>query len=246
MNTMKLSALAALATVTTLSALPMAALAEDAPSTTFNIGVFSEYRYRGISQSRLQPALQGGADYANPNGFYVGTWASTIKWVKDAGGKADVEVDLYGGYKMELAKDLNLDLGGLYYLYPSNNLNPSANTFELYAALSMGAFTGKYSVSTTNLFGFANSKGSGYLDLSYTADLGDGWSLAPHYGRQDVRHNGNASYNDYALTLGKDLGKGLSVSAALLGTDAKSGVYVSPSNKNLGKSTIVVGLKYGF
>lgn len=66
---------------------------------SFNVGVVSEYRYRGISQSRLRPALQGGIDYAGANGFYVGTWASTIKWVKDAGGDGDVEVDLYGGYR---------------------------------------------------------------------------------------------------------------------------------------------------
>ena len=257
MNTMKLSALAALATVTTLSALPMAALAEDAPSTTFNIGVFSEYRYRGISQSRLQPALQGGADYANPNGFYVGTWASTIKWIKDAGkiaganaGSTDFEWDFYGGYKFEVAKDVTLDLGGLYYLYAGNKLANigavNANTFELYAAVSMGAFTAKYSLSTTNLFGFANSKGSGYLDLTYTADLGDGLSLAPHYGRQDVRHNGFSSYNDFALTLGKDFGKGFNLSATLLGTDANKAAYVSPAGKALGKSTVTAMLKYNF
>ena len=55
---------------------------------SFNIGAVSDYRYRGISQTRLKPALQGGIDYAAANGFYVGTWASTIKWIKDAGGDA--------------------------------------------------------------------------------------------------------------------------------------------------------------
>ncbi len=246
MNRMTRTALATLATLAGLGVAPTAVLAEDAPATAFNIGAVTEYRYRGISQSRLQPALQGGIDYTHPNGFYVGTWASTIQWIKDAGGKADVEIDLYAGYKKELAKDATLDLGALYYLYPSNNLKPSANTFELYAALSLGAFTGKYSLSTSNLFGFTNSKGSGYLDLSYTADLGDGLSLAPHYGRQDVRHNGGGSYNDFSLALGKDFGKGISVSATLLGTDAKSGVYVSPAGKNLGRSTVVLGGKYTF
>ncbi|MBV8034499.1 MAG: hypothetical protein JOY88_05450, partial [Pelomonas sp.] len=46
---------------------------------SFNVGVVSEYRYRGISQTRLKPALQGGIDYADPSGFYIGSWASTIK-----------------------------------------------------------------------------------------------------------------------------------------------------------------------
>ena len=47
---------------------------------SFNVGAVTDYRYRGISQSRLDPALQGGADFAHKSGFYVGTWASTIKW----------------------------------------------------------------------------------------------------------------------------------------------------------------------
>ena len=76
------------------------AQAQAAESTlSFNAGVVSDYRYRGISQSRLEPAVQGGFDYADKSGFYVGAWGSTIKWVKDGGGNANVEIDLYGGYK---------------------------------------------------------------------------------------------------------------------------------------------------
>ena len=48
---------------------------------SFNAAVVSDYRYRGVSQTRLKPALQGGADYTNnPTGLYAGTWLSTIKW----------------------------------------------------------------------------------------------------------------------------------------------------------------------
>src|SRR5687767_7899350 len=70
-----------------------AAFAQTAPESTlsFNVGAVTDYRYRGISQSRLKPALQGGVDYTHGSGFYVGAWASTIKWIKDAGGDADVE-----------------------------------------------------------------------------------------------------------------------------------------------------------
>ena len=261
----KTSLLAAAGLLWTLMLAPTVVLAvEEGPESAlpFNASLVTEYRYRGISQSRLQPAVQGGVDYTNPNGFYVGTWASTIKWIKDAGnlptttphvntGSTDFEWDFYGGYKFEVAKDLTLDLGGLYYLYAGNKYvnvpgSVNANTFELYAAISIGAFTTKYSLSTTNLFGFANSKGSGYLDLTYTADLGDGLSLAPHYGRQDVRHNGISSYNDFALTLGKDFGKGFNLSATLLGTDANKAAYVSPAGKALGKSTVTAMLKYNF
>lgn len=66
--------------------------------TSFNAAVTSDYRYRGISQTRLKPALQGGADYVNnPSGLYAGAWGSSIKWTKDAGGDGNVELDLYGG-----------------------------------------------------------------------------------------------------------------------------------------------------
>lgn len=53
----------------------------------FNVGVATEYRFRGVSQTRNDPSVQGGADYVNnPTGLYAGIWASSIKWIKDAGG----------------------------------------------------------------------------------------------------------------------------------------------------------------
>jgi uncharacterized protein (TIGR02001 family) len=228
-----------------LTAVALPAFADEpAPDPlSFNVGAVSEYRYRGISQTRLKPALQGGIDYADPSGFYVGTWASTIKWIKDAGGDAQVEIDLYGGYKTEVAKGLTLDVGVLQYVYPSNKLNPSANTFEVYGALSYGPVTAKYSHSATNLFGFADSKNSGYFDVTANFDLGDGMTLSPHVGHQTVKRNSGASYTDYSLTLAKDF-SGLVVSGAVIGTDAKG--YLSPNGKDLGKTMLVVGLKKNF
>jgi uncharacterized protein (TIGR02001 family) len=223
-----------------------AAPAEPASSLSFNAGVVNEYRYRGISQSRLDPALQGGADYADKSGVYIGFWGSSIKWIKDAGGKSNKEVDIYGGYKFSVG-DVGYDLGFLRYDYSGNALKPSANTNELYGAVTVGPATLKYSQSTGNLFGFSNSKGSTYLDLTATFDMGDGYSFAPHLGRQVVKgkDNGMFSYTDYALTLSKDLGNGLSASAALIGTDAEKGSYVY-GTKQLGKAGVVVGLKYTF
>ncbi len=246
---MKRSTLAVPALLCALSILPTVSLAEEqgpenpAP---VNLSVASEYRYRGISQTRFQPAAQGGIDFAAKNGLYVGTWASTIKWIKDAGGNANFEWDFYGGYKGEITKDLTFDVGGLYYYYHRNDLNPSANTFEVYGALTYSVFTLKYSHSTTNLFGFTNSKGSGYLDLTANYDLGDGWSVAPHIGHQWVSHFNKASYTDYSLTVGKDIGKGWNLSAALVGTDADKTTYVSPSGQFLGRTTVVAMAKYNF
>ena len=236
-----------LATVTTLVALaatPCVTLAQ----VTYNIGAFTDYRYRGISQTRLKPALQGGIDYAN-GGFYLGTWASTIKWIKDAKGDSNVEIDLYGGYKGEITKEVTYDVGILQYVYSGNKLNPSANTNEIYGQLGFGPVTAKYSHSTTNLFGFGNSKGSGYLDLNATFDITDGWTLVPHIGVQSVRHNSLYSYTDYALTLSKDF-SGLVFSAAVISASVDKvggvAVYASPAGKNLGRTGLVLGLKYNF
>lgn len=237
---------------------------------SFNVGATTDYRYRGLSQSRLKPAVQGGLDLALKNGIYVGAWASTISWIKDAGastlanvdtGSSPLELDVYGGYK-GTAGTVSYDVGALQYFYPGNkyaNISgaANANTLELYGAVTVGPVTAKYAHSLSNLFGFRsatnNSKGSGYLDLSANFDLGSGWSVVPHIGRQEVKKFGDYSYNDYALTVNKDI-DGLVLSAAVVGTDAKTDVagnlnslaYASPGGKNLGKSGLVLSIKKNF
>jgi hypothetical protein len=125
--------LLALAVALAATAVPTIASAQVA----FNAAVVTDYRYRGISQSKLKPAVSAGVDYA-AGAFYVGAWASSIKWIDEAGGSGNVEIDLYGGYKAELAKDVTLDVGVLSYVYPSNKLATSANTTELYGAVTFG------------------------------------------------------------------------------------------------------------
>lgn len=227
------------------------AQAQAAESTlSFNAGAVSDYRYRGISQSRLAPAVQGGFDYADKSGFYVGAWGSTIKWIKDTPGasKGSVELDLYGGYKATMG-DVAYDVGFLRYEYLNNNYasasGVNANTNEVYGAATYGVFTAKYSHALSNLFGNANSKNSYYLDLSAAIDLGNGMTLTPHVGYQRVKNVANASYTDYALTLAKDLGNGLSATVAVVGTNADEGFY-SLKGKYNGKTGAVVGLKYTF
>ena len=223
------------------------AKAEPDYTLSYNVGVVTDYRYRGISQSRLKPALQGGADFAQKSGLYIGTWASTIHWIKDSGGKGNIEWDIYGGYK-GTAGPLGYDVGVLRYQYPDNQLNPSANTTELYAAGTWGPATLKYSHSITNLFGFADSKGSGYLDLSANFDLGNGLSLVPHVGAQRIKNLG--TYHDASLTLAKDW-EGTVLSAAVVTTDwsHKFGFnYTLPEtgNKDLAGTNLVLGIKKNF
>jgi len=219
---------------------------------SFNASLVSDYRYRGISQTRLQPALQGGADTThNPSGLYAGTWLSTIKWTRDAGGGGDVEWDLYAGKRGKLGEDAAYDVGVLGYVYPSNGLKKvsgfaDANTAEIYGQLGYGPAYAKYSLALTNLFGFVDSRHSGYLDLGANLDLGQGLTLNLHAGRQDVRHHDAASYTDYKLGITKDFGVA-SLALAFVGTNAGEAAYASPANgKFLGKKALVASVSKTF
>lgn len=216
----------------------------------YNIGGTTDYRFRGISQSSFKPAVQGGIDFSHKSGAYAGVWASNVNWIKDYIGATDgsLEVDFFGGYKGELAKDLGFDVGVIAYVYPSNNTPTNANTNEIYAALTYGPVTAKYSRSLGNFVANPNSAGSQYLEVAASFDVGNGFSITPHLGRQTIpNQTGSAGdYTDYALTVNKDLGNGLSASLTLLGTDAKDAFYKVAPVDNLGKSGLLVGLKYSF
>ena len=248
----------AVATLASLSSLPAHA------DLSFNVGAVTDYRYRGISQSRLDPALQGGADWVQgaDGGFYAGVWGSTIKWIKDAGraavpvavdtGSANVEVDIYGGYKGSIVEGLGYDVGLLQYWYPRNKYDQltgaKADTTEVYGALTYGPVTAKYSHALTDTFGNPDSKNSYYLDLSASFEITDGWMLVPHVGRQKIKGPADdlgASYTDYSLGISKDF-SGFVVSATAVGTNADKSFYVTPSGKFTGKNALVVGVKYNF
>lgn len=236
---------------------------------TANVAVANEYRYRGISQTNFKPAIQGGFDYSHSSGFYVGNWNSNISWISDsytttnnnrtANTTAPIEMDFYAGFKKEVGAGITLDGGFLYYYYPGANMpagNP--NTAELYAAISYGPATLKYSHAVSNLFGtatangYSDSKNSGYLDLSVNYDTGFwGLTVNSHVGYQKVRGtNPGASYADWKLGLTKDFGGGLTLSAAYIDTNAKkansNSFYVNPEGKNLGRATGVVTLAKTF
>ena len=228
------------------SALQLAHAQESKPENeiSYNAAITTDYRYRGLSQTRLDPALQGGADFVNnPTGLYVGTWLSTIKWTEDLGGDGNVEWDIYGGKKGQFNELLSYDVGGLYYFYPKNELNPSANTFELYGQLGIGPAYVKYSQSTTNLFGTADSKGSSYLDIGANIDITEGFILNLHAGHQKVRHNSQYSYSDYKVGVSKDLGV---ATVSLAWIKANTGAYLNPEGKNLGKSGAILTVSKTF
>lgn len=225
-------ALAVLSVVPALHATPVlaeeAAAAPASPHTfTANVGLASDYRYRGISQTEKKPALQGGFDYSHESGVYVGTWASNVSWFDaiNPSSQNSLEWDFYGGYKMPVGP-VTLDVGVLQYYYPGSQVDgvASPNTFEGYVGASWEFLTFKYSHSFTNLFGTPDSKHSEYFDLSASYDVWNGFIVGAHFGRQHVAHNSVASYNDWKIGVTKEV-LGVNVGLNYIGTDSDSGFY---------------------
>jgi uncharacterized protein (TIGR02001 family) len=262
MNLKSKTALAALSLIASF-----AAFAEDKPpesTLAFNVGAVSDYRFRGITQANYGAAVQGGVDYAHKSGLYVGAWGSNVKWVKEVNGasKGSYELDLYGGYKSE-AFGLAYDVGFITYMYPGNDSGDAgtpgagayskADTKEFYGAVTYSVVTLKYSQSVGDFLGNPNSNASRYWDLSANFDLGNGYTLTPHAGRQTIPNiAGNvADYSDYSLTVAKDFGNGFTATGALVGTNADQGFYVNQGSpigdgKYIAKNGAVIGVKYTF
>jgi len=216
--------------------------------------LFSEYEYRGISQTSETPAVQLNLDYAHTSGFYVGAFASNISWLKDTAkangflSNAKIEVDVYGGFKFNVAKDVALDVGYLHYEYPSSGaFKPKPNTDEVYAGASYGPATLKYSYSTNDTFGVENSKGSDYVELSvnYPLPIVPKLTINGLVGHQKYKNNDFLSYTAWKLGATYDFGAGFSAGAYYKSTDAKCAGYTI-SGKDWSKDRIVGFVSYSF
>ncbi len=248
-----------------LAAMTLPAIAQKAAEPEFsvsgNFGLFSDYRFRGISQTDLGPALQGGFDLTHKSGFYLGTWASSISEFTSFQGDG-IEIDFYGGYRFSLG-DVGVDIGNLYYYYPGavagDGYKP--NTNEVYVGLSYGPATLKTSYSTGRYFGLPETKGTLYYDLSVSIPLSDSWGLRAHVGYLDlgktIEDEGEKykSGTDYKLGVTKDVG-GYVLALDYVGNsgdikkfnedvDVNNGEG-SPSLKDLGKGGLVLSISKTF
>ena len=213
-----------------------------------NVGIASSYIYRGLNQSNYKPALQIGADYASESGFYIGTWASSIRWLKDFGiGTGNAEIDLYAGYKGN-AGPIAYDVGVLQYFYNGSVSKGAirANTTELYVAGTYEMFTLKYShVVSNGIFGVDKARNSSYLELNASFPLMDNLALNAHIGRQTVKNTGGlGTYTDGKAEVAYDFGNGLALSGGVTATDADKGFYTPAGKKFTGKTTPYALLKY--
>ena len=248
--------------------LPLSATAADAPASphtiTGNMGLYSQYVFRGVKQTDGDPALQGGLDYGHSSGFYLGTWASNVSVLRDMGaysGGGSLEWDFYGGFKGTFGKsDFGYDVGLLYYYYPGT-VAPGlvkADTLELYGAVSWKWLSAKYSYSLDNkTFGVPNSDGTWYLDLSANFPVNDKFSIQAHYGIQEfngstpagVSNDSFASYKDWKIGATYTLPKDFTIGAFYTDTDmstTQKAFYTTPAGRFLGKDTFTVFISKTF
>lgn len=190
----------ALAVVLGVSALPSlaqtaAAAAQPEFTLSGNLGVFSDYRFRGISQTNKKPAIQGGIDFAHASGLYLGNWNSNVDSAMYNG--ANVEMDFYGGWKTTV-EGFGFDLGAIYYYYPGSGDNPGTfrvDNTELYAGASWGPIALKYSYAVSDFFGVPGTKGAYYVLLSGAHDFGNGFGVNAAVGYQGGLKNGDPGYS---------------------------------------------------
>lgn len=184
-----------LAALLTIAALPASAQTAAAPAWTFtgNAGLFSDYRFRGISQTNRKPAFQGGFDVAHSSGLYLGNWNSNVDSTLFSG--ANLEMDFYGGFK-GAAGDFSYDVGAMYYYYNGSG-NTAAfpgsfetNHTELYIAGGWGPLSLKYSYGVSDFFGVTDSKGAYYLDATVAYPVNKELTVIGHVGYQGGLKNG--------------------------------------------------------
>lgn len=205
-------------------ALPLAAVsAAQAAEVSANVALTTDYKFRGISQSNEEAAIQGGFDFSFENGVYVGTWGSVVDFdvsSADGGLNGSLELDYYIGYAGDISEDVSFDVGYLYYDYPGDD-GLEGDYQELYGSLSFAdltvglAYSDDYYAETEKFF---------YYYVDYELSLGSDISLSFHAGYNDLDEDGGFlatdedSYVDYSISLGKAVA-GVDLSLAYVGTN---------------------------
>lgn len=237
---------------------------------SFNVGVTSDYVFRGISQSRNKAAFSGGVDYSHtPTGLYAGTWVSTISWINDSYSAASIgdssrpntpyEQDFYAGIKGGDANGINFDVGAIYYYYPGNKLHTSlgtpglkANTTEVYGKIGYGPVYFKVNYAIGDAIWVSNKAGSYYLDLGADIPVMDGLTFNAHAGHFSFKNDSVApgasdyNYSDWKIGLTQDFGNGLTGAVAATGTNASESLWNFNGTGYLGDTKGIVTLTKTF
>lgn len=221
------------------------AVAEPASPHTFayNVGLFSQYIFRGLTQTGEEPAIQGGVDYSHASGFYLGAWASNISWLEDGGvyDNSSIEIDVYGGYRNTIGETgIGYDVGLLQYIYPGDRIPGAAiddaETTEIYGALSWKWLQGKFSyVVSDDAWGTIDGQGTWYAEANANIPIGEtGFTVNLHVGRQEfdgesapgVSNDDLYTYTDWKLGVTKSFSNGVNVGGYYTDTNAKEANWI--------------------
>jgi uncharacterized protein (TIGR02001 family) len=229
-----------------LAATPAFADETDPPpavTVTGNVVLVTDYRFRGLSQSSGDPAVQGSISINHSSGVYAGVWSSSITFDNTFPGLSPIygnqELDIYGGWTGAVGSGVTADVGLLYYAYPGGHVG-KAEFFEPYASLSttMGPVTAKVGasyawkqaaldfnadgISDDNLYLYGElSAGIPSTPISIAAHLGytDG-ALSPKFAT-----GATATYDggfDYSVGATYNITKNLSAGVSYVGVDGNS------------------------
>ena len=169
-----------------------AAVAQDGPQLSYNVGVASDYVFRGVSQTDQNAQLFGGVDLTAGR-FYAGTWASNV----DFHDSTDAEVDLYAGFKPTLGP-ATLDLGVIYYGYVNAPDHADYANTEIKAAASIPAGKGGVGAAvfySPDSFGAADQ--ATYYEVNGSYPVAEKWTVSGAVGRQTYK--GSGDYNTWNL-----------------------------------------------
>jgi uncharacterized protein (TIGR02001 family) len=168
-----------------------------------NVALTSDYRFRGISQSNEDIAIQGGFDYAWDNGIYIGTWGSSVDFdsTTDTGFNGSLELDYYIGWGMDVGENSAIDVGYLYYDYPGDSSAGEGDYQELYGSFSWHGLTVGINYSD-DYYGETDS--FFYYHAGYSWGFAENWSLDLHVGYNDFDEEGffntdEDGYTDYSV-----------------------------------------------
>lgn len=195
-----------------------------------NVAIYSDYIYRGVSQTQREPAIQGGFDWSHDIGLYVGTWASNVNF--GDGDQAHVEVDVYGGYSRSFG-NFGFDINFLYYLYPGASSSLNYDFWEITPSISydFGFMSVGAGVSFSDDF-FGGSGDAQFYKATVDVPLPRGFSVSGHVAYQAVDDNATFALPDYwtwGVGVSYDLGElhsklaNISIGAEYIDTDISTG-----------------------
>ncbi len=201
MKTLKKAILATAATAVVGTSMPAMA---DLANVEANVGVTSNYLWRGVTQSSNSASVSGGLDWSNDSGIYVGGWVGSLG--DDDSGFNGAETDIYFGWSGDVADGVALDVGYIYYLYSEQD---DADFSEIYASVAAGpvevgvAYTVDSQVDETDEAAEAFIEGDLYVYASASTEVAEGYTAGITIGSYMFDDDGEDVFDDMDMLIGE-------------------------------------------